>query len=1045
MPGAAPEQLASHVIVRAGAGAGKTRRLTHQVIDIARAFVAREKRFPRIVVTTFTRKATQELRERLMLKVLADDPDMIDFVNSRSHLVVSTIHGVLDMYLKRYGGQLGIDANYAVMGSNEADRMAKQVLRRVLLENEPLQPLLEMFGFNRLVKLSRRFHEMHLRAPDAKPHTAESMADLFRGEAENLAAELLEVASHVEAESTKEDWLAMARELKALAQRLRGGAWQENRDSLLAQIDLIKTARFSAKNPPVSDATNASSKRVLARVRALSDEIFDPESWREFAATFALFDELGRLFSVNFSATKIEHGSVEISDLELLAMECARRRPETAQAFNEEWDYWLIDEYQDTSPFQVELLRHLSGDRPAFIVGDPQQSIYLFRGARSEVFSEKEGEIIAGGGQRDFLQRNYRSKPELLLFFNDLFARLETPFQAMEPNLPEDGELQPARQVARFFIAADSDTSSDDGPDDGPDDGDTEMLALVRHVQDLFAGGAAPEDICVLARTNQTLNEVATWLDRYDLPTHVHAASGFYSRRETMDALALLKFLVNPHDNKNTTLLLRSPWFRVPDEQLTALILPTKTGSHWERICMGDTPEFEAALRLRNWLEQRSQLGITETFRLALIDSGFIDFSHFHDMSGRRESNVWKLLVKLAHDERQPGFNYLDFIANSETDLREASGAEESDAIATVEPARINLMTIHASKGLQFKHVILPKLGQAPRLTPFEDFTFDEDRNLWALRMPRGENQDMTASLAEKAWLEIFRRRELAEHARVLYVAMTRAIDDVFLSWSGQPARHSWADMLRWDLAEGLHAGASYTYVVQHAAEAPVLARERESTHAEPRTPWAPDVPLGADGIDRVRQNVSVTQILDRSAPASRKWEMLDIPQRLRLASQGTAVHRLMEALKSPTAESIRNLILRWFPGQEERVLAAVNFVIDASEPPLADIIRQGFVEWGFSFLEKGTMIEGQIDLWGRIESPAGEGATVWVIDYKTGNPEGRDKAFQQLALYALALRKGGEVHAGDRVRLAAVYPFAKKIFIEEEPAAEWYRERFPL
>ncbi len=1111
MSGPSSEQLREHMIVRAGAGAGKTRRLTHQVIDTAREFLNREKRLPRMIVTTFTRKATQELRERLMLKALSDDPDMIDFVNSRSHLVVSTIHGVLDLYLKRYGGNVNLDPGYTVMGISEVERVARQVLRQIIVGNEKYQPLLEVYGFSRLVQLACKFHELILRDANVQPHSLSTFASLFAEEVVRMAQRADEVASRILAEATKEDWLDMARTLARTAKNLhqvveisddRGGAeidaasangrlateqtteqtsdaiekrWSESREVILGEISAIKTARWNAKNPPVSDEANATAKEVLKELRELEDEIFDPLVWRDLTITFALFDEVGREFSVQFSKQKVRLGSIEISDLELLAMDCVRRFPETASSFAEEWDYWLIDEYQDTSPFQVELLRKLSGERPTFIVGDPQQSIYLFRGARSEVFSRQEAEILARGGAQDFLRKNYRSRPELLLFFNELFGKLDSPFQPMEPNIPDDSPMNTTRTVARFFIApaatkSDANQSANNKPEkhgeaevslsqvSREEPVDIEMQSLVRHVQSLLAGGAAPEDICVLARTNRTLLDVAEWLGRFHLPTHVHAASGFYSRREILDALALLKFLVNPSDDANTVELLRSPWFRVPDDDLVRMIAKTTARSHWERLTQSSaslaSPQNEAIFRLQVWLERRDELGTTETFRQALVEAGFIDLSYVHDRSGRRESNLWKLLAKLATEERRPGFNYLDFIAGAQLDLRESSGAEESDAIATVEPNRINLMTIHASKGLQFEHVILPRMEQAPRLTRSEDFTFDETRGLWAMRVPRGDALEMTASLAERAWLDVFCRQELEEHARVLYVALTRAVNSVFLSWTGVPKKNSWADMLRWDLTAGLHSNDSYTYEVVHGDInnldlLPVPSRVSEHAALEPRIAWqrpvlALDVNADSAGdvsADRLKQNLSVSQLLDRSAPAVRSWETLALPSRLRLASEGSAVHRLMEALKCPSSGAIKNMIQRWFPGKEEKILAAIQFVTTIQEPPLAEVIRRGFVEWGFAFLENGTLIEGQVDLWGRIAEDS-KRATVWVIDYKTGNPEGREKAFHQLGLYALALRKAGEVKPGDHVRLAAVYPFTEDVFIEEEPPATWYAER---
>ncbi len=1025
MSGAALEHLKEHVIVRAGAGAGKTRRLTYQVLDTAAAFHKEHNRFPRMIVTTFTRKATQELRERLMVTALKERPELIDFVNSRSHLVVSTIHGVLDIYMKRYGGNICIDPGYSILSSTEADRLSRQVVRQLLVGSDEYQNLLELYGFDRLVFCLRKFDEVRMRVPSAQPYRAKTFAELFKSYRNTMVAEVNIVCDSIDAESENEKWLEFSKWFRGLASQLENQDWEKYRTTFIQQLDGVRKPAFTKAKPPVDEETSKSLEAVLKDIKGLCDDVFDPEEWVRASEIFMHLEKMGIAFSEALSDQKIRRGAVEISDLELFTMRCMREHPETVRSFAEEWDYWLIDEYQDTSPFQVDLIRQLSTGKPNFIVGDPQQSIYLFRGARSEVFQQKEKEILAGGGSQDFLKKNYRSRPELLLFFNDLFSRLEVPFQPMDPNIKDGMELSTSDSIARFVVLPKT--------EDEEESEQNELAAIADHIHNLLKAGAHPEDICVLARTNQTLIDVAGYLAQFHLPTQVHSATGFYSRRETMDALSLLKFLVNPYDNLNTVELLRSPWFRIPDEQLVLGVNNEGSHSHWEKITKSPFANDEAVLRLKDWLSRRSGLGISEVFREALIEAGFVDLSHVHDHSGRRESNIWKLLSKLSRDENNPGFNYLDFICQSERDLRDSSGAEESDAIAAVEPNRINLMTIHASKGLQFKHVIVPRMAQMPRVTTYEDFTFNEQAKLWAVRVPRGEDMDMKATLPEKVWLDTFREQEKEEHARVLYVALTRAVESVFLSWVGKPAANSWASMLRWDLSVGIHEGESYSYSVEDSVAAPTVTDAASVSHEEPRKAWR-----GVTDTEvRVRQNTSVTEILDRSAAIMGTRDVLTIPIRLKLAAQGTAVHRLLEALKSPSTESVRNLVKRWFPGKEEKVTKAVAFVTSVSEPPLKALIQEGFVEWGFAFLHNGVLIEGQIDLWGR------EGSTVWVADYKTGSPEGREKAFKQLALYALALRKGGEVKKGDTVRLAAIYPFAEQIYIEDEPAQDYYAKIF--
>lgn len=1048
MSSASSEYLRTHEIVRAGAGAGKTYTLTHKVMEIAEEHLKREGRLPRLIVTTFTRKATQELRERLMILALEEKPHLIDFVNSRSQLVVSTIHGVMDLYLKRYGGRICVDPSYTVIGSAEAGKLARQTLRQVLLSDSSGTEILEQFPFNRLSSLVRRLDGLWAEYPETSYFTYEDFETIFSKKALSLARELKSVANRVKEESTKADWLTMADDFIRLANLLTSGNWGENREGALALLGAIKKGRKNAKSPPVTDQTADDAEAVLKAARSLSEPIYDPQAWRVFSASYSDFERIARQFSEAYQKSKTVKGALEISDLELQAMRCVREHPDTVQSFWKEWDHWLIDEYQDTSPFQVELLRSLSGERPSFIVGDPQQSIYLFRGARSEVFKEKEDEILSGGGSRRLLTMNRRSRPELLLFLNDFFSRLEPPFQPMDPFLEGDRKIEPDRVVATFYIGSALSEAEKSENEDAPEEaGGTdensdapknyaEMRAIVSHVQQLLSSGVAPEEICVLARTNRTLADVAAFLNRNRIPTHVHAASGFYDRREVRDALSLLKFLVNPHDNFNTIELLRSPWFRIPDRALVE-VTARKPESVWDALVneRSSSEELKSVSRLQRLIQETLSCGLVDTFQRALIDSGFIDFSHEHDISGRREANIWKLLARLQQEECKPGFNPLVFIAGSISDLKIEEGNAEGDAVAAVEPARVNLMTIHASKGLEFKHVILPRMEQKPKLTTNEEFTFDEDESKWAIRVPYGENHDMTASLPEKLWLERFQKQELYEHARVLYVALTRAVESVFLSWTPPVYKNSWAEMVRMDLSMGVHKEKNYSYrIISGETELPELKSVKSET-VELRKKWIED--KGGDSA----LSLSVTDLLDRKTGLHfTTTSKTDVVNRLKVASRGTAVHRLMELLKYPSQDRLSMLVKKWFPGQDDRVLAGIEFVRQSKNPPLLEIIQNGFVEYGFTISENDSQIEGQMDLWGRTNS-----GDVWIIDYKTGSPEYKEKAFDQMALYAFALRKSEQIKPDEKIHLAAVYPYSEEIYIQPEPPRARIRELFGI
>ena len=154
---------------------------------------------------------------------------------------------------------------------------------------------------------------------------------------------------------------------------------------------------------------------------------------------------------------------------------------------------------------------------------------------------------------------------------------------------------------------------------------------------------------------------------------------------------------------------------------------------------------------------------------------------------GRRESNIWKLLARLESEEGRAGFNPLAFVAGTVSEMKLEDGNSEGDAVTALEPNRVNLMTVHGSKGLEFEHVIVPNCDLKPKLTDWTDFFYDPGLRKWGVRGTLSESDQTTSSLAETDYIGRFKAQELNENARVLYVALTRAVRSVFVSWTGTP------------------------------------------------------------------------------------------------------------------------------------------------------------------------------------------------------------------------------------------------------------------
>ncbi len=1043
-------------IVRAGAGAGKTTLLTKRVLDVAQHFFDTHKRAPKIVVTTFTRKATEELRERLVREACQlNDVRLIDFVTSRSNLHISTIHGVLAIFLRRLGHWLDIDSGFKVLDETSAARIARSVLREILVgdnefqvpfksaslsEGQSYEELLEDFTFNQLCEIVRDSLPR-----DATPVTAAKLRELLQTEYRSRAEKLYAVNKNILAETGVEKWFAYCEHVQTCAKYLRQYKVQaEAQDAFSIQdwvssLDALEKPRFMSKNSPFSLQLHEELKAALEDCEELASEEFSAATVERYAERTQVFAELKKEFDLKFSERKLQSGQIEIDDLEQITLRTLHEHPEVAQAFSADWDYWLIDEFQDTSPVQVEILNGLVGRKPVFVVGDPQQSIYLFRGARSTVFTQKEAAVLAAGGERSELMKNYRSRPELLLFFNEFFAHLSPAFA---PMVPKEAPLSKVTtgvadqtstmaDIAQFFAVGEDDEQP--------------YACLADSILKKVALGEHFDNFCVLARTNGELLAVAQYFESLNVPTHVHSSDGFYGRREVLDALSLLKFLLNPHDNKNLLRVLRSPWFRVPDQEL-AQALAEKPAFYWVEL-QKSRGENGAIKKLSVALKSKTEKGIFETLRETLFASGLIDASHTHDSTGRRESNIWKFLAFLREQERSPGFSYMAFVQNALRTVEGGHGESESDAVAALEPNRVNLMTIHKAKGLKFKHVLVPNLDR--RLSTAENrkhtqfLVCDEETNQFTLALRLGEERKFIHNLAARRCFEKIAEAEREEHLRLLYVALTRAVESVTMQWQAPLDKTSWAAMLvNHYKAEDVSQMTLEPY------------QESASATREPRAPWDSKENSGStQSAVESSKRISVTKLLEEKyGVESKAISTGQLQQKIEAPVFGQRLHSFFESLKyrdesffdvetgrliSDGETYLREYSDKWFSKKSREFEKAVHYVLALKEPPVAQLIRDGEVEWGFQLKRPKTtsatesesentapavqIVEGQIDLWGTVDG------VTWVIDYKSGSSLYKEKALDQLRLYAEAIRARGVT---TEIRLAVIYALEGKVDI---------------
>lgn len=985
-------------IYRAGAGAGKTTSLIREVYDFYKYHLKNNQNPPRVVLTTFTRKATQEMRERLMLKAqeLKDD-QFLDFVLSKSNLHISTIHGVLQLFLKQYGHLIELDPGFTIASSADTFRSASRILKSIICESPEHQEILEYFDFKTLVDGSVKFFEYYtvepqIRTPDISDFKI-SMQNLFlefNANSEIVTRQILE-------QTEDEKYRALVFNLQNLKKNLAVKTWIEDRVRILDAISALSIPRKSTKNPQVSDDLTQQLKSLVDSLKKLDDPLYLPETWTQQVEQHKRLEKLFKAFYEQFYLHKCNTGQLQMSDLEVLSYRLLKTHPDALAEFSEQWSYWLIDEFQDTSPLQVSILDSLIHKKPYFIVGDPQQSIYFFRGARQEVFLKKQKEVEAAKGILQNLSVNYRATPNLMLFVNDLFSNLN--FMKMTTPSSLTTEVPAAHIVSHH-------------------EDQSEVESIVNYVSDLVSQGVRCEDIAVIARKNSNLLSIATALGNAKIPYYLHAATGFSSRREILDALSLLKFLVHPFDNANLVALLRSPWFHIGDNDLSGLL--NRNEYYWNSL-LQIADRFESIRRLKSLMDLTRTAGVSRAFEKGIFDSGLLDTSFVYDPSGRREANLWKLIVQLRTEEHRAGFNYLNFIKNLK--LAEQTNDDEADAISSIEPNRVNLMTVHVSKGLEFKYVILPFISEAPAQTRTTRFLVAE--NIWNVPVKLEDEARQILPLTARADLEKIKNEELMENQRLLYVAVTRAKNQLFMTYAGSMRKNSWLSYLSLSLEPGLHREKGYSYSISQGYRKQLDSVSTASDRSKPKNAYLAPKDWKAD-----RPKQSVTQMVETSMDLS----VSDILYSLKRSEHGIKMHRLFELLHYEGEEGTLEIARAWSDDMYKMFSEAVSFLKSQNKIPIMDVIYGGSVEWGFIIKGKEWDIEGQVDLWGI------QDGCLWIVDYKTGNPRFKDKAFKQLELYSLAVQR---FVGAKETYLCAVFPTEKVVEVRKSLNLQELEQKF--
>ena len=602
-----------------------------------------------------------------------------------------------------------------------------------------------------------------------------------------------------------------------------------------------------------------------------------PEEWLDgMRAMKPVMDGLVTLtldFAKAYGAAKKEKGWIDFSDLEhfclqiLLAPDASPEHPVPSAAAEElrsQYEEVFIDEYQDTNGVQELITRLVSGEDNRFMVGDIKQSIYRFRLADPTLFLENYQSFSRDEKAVQHcidLGRNFRSVPVVLDAVNAVFSRAMTA-EAAGMDYGEREKLYAGRQAPddERWIGGPVEvdivpTPSDEEDDDGSTAFEKECRFIAGRIGELLASGrmAARKDgtleplsyrhIVVLLRSMAGKADVLIQaLQEGGIPSYAEQSGGYFAAVEVQVMLALLRCIDNPEQDLAMAAVLRSPLVGL-DETALAGVRLAGDGTLWQNLPAfvaslpdgvdekEDLQQFMAAFD--SWRTYSRRHGVAELLQRLYDDTAYVDFVGAMPGGDVRQANL-KALYDRARQYEEAGFRGLfrylqlmDKMKEDGLDLAPAKVVSEKEDV-------VRIMSIHKSKGLEFPVVFVADMGKAFNRRDTQDQILFHNRLGIGLKQYDPEWRISYPTLIWSGIAAQLRWEGTAEEERILYVAMTRARDQLILTGHSSHIDRDWQ---RWTSHLNPAQAKSYFDWVMPAALAPFGAKA-DADYARPGAAW---------------------------------------------------------------------------------------------------------------------------------------------------------------------------------------------------------------
>ncbi|WP_394274179.1 UvrD-helicase domain-containing protein [Peptoniphilus lacydonensis] len=711
----AVNSIDTDVTLMAGAGTGKTRVLTSRFINIVKKYKNPEK----ILALTFTKKAAEEMRGRISKELVKGN---ISF--DERDLNIMTIHSFGAEIIKDYSINLGINPNFKILEENQSKKILENSVIKVLNSIEELEYKNYLLDFN-----SSPFEEKDLFI---------SLYLSFKNNNFDFD-EILNKSLNFDKEKCDFNNLII---LLEEYRKVSGKKFKNFYDENISELKSLEFYNLEVLN--CIEESLGTSKKYIEKIEDIQEYILvlkknlEEKNKDYYKIIIKILKEIHK----SYQNEKKKIGVIDYDDI-ILYTNCILKDRYCQKSLKDRYSHILVDEYQDTNELQNNIINTFENSN-LFIVGDPKQSIYGFRGTDIKSYFNFSDKIKNRGKSLD-MNKNYRSDGKIIKFINKTFENLIEPYDSIDYSYESGGDV--------YFY------NSEDNKE------------IVNLIEDLLKK-YEEKDVAILSRSNAQIDEISKILTTNNIK--FNKGSRNVSEIEVLKVTKnILSTIYSSDDFISTLSLFNSPILNFKFKDLAEILNANVENFNdlIEHKSFNDNINYFINFLIE--LKNKSKfLQIDE-----LIDEIMIYFFNLNT-------------IKLSDFQYLCKFKEItnEFFENNTYDYRDYEKFISLQNFEDLEEG-INLLTIHKSKGLEFDVVIISHMDVGKNNSPREKIIVDKDLGL-----------AIKSDFSDYRYKEISNRIKdiySEEEKRILYVAMTRAKRELILFGNyDNPKKSSYFDLI---------------------------------------------------------------------------------------------------------------------------------------------------------------------------------------------------------------------------------------------------------